>query len=53
MIKQVQLQWTTFKSQKNREGYWSNQKLLHYCQHAKNLLNTYTHSYNIADFMVS
>ena len=27
-------------------------KSLHYCQHAKNLLNSYTHSYSKADFTV-
>ena len=27
-------------------------KLLHYCQHAKNLLNSWTHSYNKADFTI-
>ena len=39
MIKQVQLQWTTFKCQRYK-GCQSNQILLHYSQHAKNLLNT-------------
>ena len=40
VVQQGQLHWNTFKSQRYREGYWSNQKLLDYCQHAKNLLNT-------------
>ena len=40
VVQQGQLHWNTFKSQRYREGYWSNQKLLDYCQHAKNLPNT-------------
>ena len=32
-----------FKSQRYRVHCWSNQKLLHHSQHAKNQLNSYTH----------
>ena len=42
-----------FKSQRYRIGYRSNQKLLHHSLHAKNQLNSKTHSENTADFSVA
>ena len=51
MIKQVQLQWVTSKSQGYREGCWS--KIIVWLTAWKNLLDSQTHSYNKADFMVS
>ena len=42
---QVQLQLIgILKSQRYIAQYWSNQKLLHHNQHAKNQLNSYSHS---------
>ena len=42
-----------FISQRYIEQCWSNQKLLHHNQHAKNQLNSLTHSLNTADLRVS